>query len=157
MIEEEEIAYHEDPVWREHANFMIHARLPEEDRPKRFEQLWTRRLADNRFEICCIPFLVFGLALGDVVVTSPREDFQYVVDKVIARSGRYVFRVQFSPSFHPRDEIAAGLEALGSLIEWPSRNMLVVDAADGEHTRAVVDFLMKHEMEGHLAYQAATS
>lgn len=157
LAEEEEFAGHEEPVWRERANFMIHAKLPKKDRPKRFEQLWTRQLAEDRFEVCCIPFFVLGLALGDVVATSPMEDMKYVVDRVVARSGRHVYRVRFSPSFQPRDEAAAELEALGSLIEWSSRDLLAVDASDSERARVVADVLMKHEMEGHLTHQATTS
>ena len=45
---------HEGLVWRERSNFFINAALPGED--DRFEQLWVRRVADSRFEWCCIPF-----------------------------------------------------------------------------------------------------
>jgi hypothetical protein len=154
---QQEFAVHQDPVWREHANFIINAELPEEDRPKRYEQLWARQSADDRFEVCCIPFFVSDIALGDVVVTSLRDGRQYVVDRVVEPSGRYVFRVWFGQSFHPRDEIASELEALGSLIEWSSRNLLAVDAADGEHAQLVADFLMEREKAGHLAYETGRS
>jgi len=154
---QQEFVVHQDPVWREHADFIINAELPEKDRPKRFEQLWTRQLADDRFEVCCIPFFVYDLALGDVVATSPRDSRKYVVDKVVAPSGRYVFRVWFGQSFQPRDEIAGELKALGSLIEWSSRNLLAVDAADGEHAQLVADFLMEREKAGHLVYETGRS
>ena len=65
--------------------------------------------------MCCIPFFVFDLALGDVVATSPREGRKYVVDKVVEPSGRYVFRVWFGESFQPRDEIASELKVLDHL------------------------------------------
>ena len=92
---QQEFVVHQDPAWREHANFIISAELPEKDRPKRFEQLWARQVADARFEVCCIPFFVFDLALGDMVATSPRGGRKYVVEKVVEPSGRYVFRVWF--------------------------------------------------------------
>jgi hypothetical protein len=154
---QQEFVVHQDPVWRERANFVINAELPEADRPKRYEQLWARQLAGDRFEVCCIPFFVFGLALGDVVATSPRDGRTFVVDKVVEPSGRYVFRVWFGQSFHPRDEIAGELEALGSLIEWSSRNLLAVDAADGEHAQFVADFLTEREKAGHLVYETGRS
>jgi len=154
---QQEFVVHQDPAWREHANFIINAELPEEDRPMRFEQLWARQRADDRFEVCCIPFFVFNLALGDVVATSPRDGRKYVMDKVVEPSGRYVFRVWLGQSFQPRDEIANELKALGSLIEWSSRNLLAVDAADSEHAQLVADFLMEREKAGHLVYETGRS
>jgi len=154
---QQQFVIHPDPVRRERANFIIHAELPEKDRPKRFEQLWARQLADDRFELCCIPFFVFDLALGDVVATTPRDGRKYLVDRVVEPSGRYVFRVWLGQSFYPRDEIASGLKALGSMIEWSSRNLLAVDAADGEHAQLVAHFLMEHEQAGHLIYETGRS
>jgi hypothetical protein len=119
--------------------------------------LWARQVADARFEVCCIPFFVFDLALGDMVATSPRGGRKYVVEKVVEPSGRYVFRVWFGGSFQPRDEIASGLKAVGSLIEWSSRNLLAVDAVDAEHAQLVADFLMEREKAGHLVYETGRS
>lgn len=78
-------AVHPDPVWRDRSNFVIGARLPE---PGRTEQLWARQLGDRRFELCCIPFFLYDLALGDVVET----DDNYDVVRVLKPSGRYVYR-----------------------------------------------------------------
>lgn len=50
------------------------AELPEKDRPRRFEQLFAKQIGDDRFEICCTPFFLFDVALGDIVVTSPKGD-----------------------------------------------------------------------------------
>lgn len=152
-----EFVVHQDPVWRERANFIIHAELPEKDRPKRFEQLWARQLDDDRFEVCCIPFLVFNLALGDVVVTSPKGGLVYVTEKVIVPSGRYVFRVWLGQSPLPRDEFASELGAFGSLVEWSSSNLLAVDAADHERARLVAEFLMEREKAGLLVYETGRS
>jgi hypothetical protein len=154
---QQEFVVHQDPIWRERANFIINAELAEKDRPRRFEQLWTRQLGDDRFEVCCIPFFVFDVALGDVVATSPRDGRKYVLEKVVKPSGRYVFRVWFGQSLQHRDEVAGELEALGLLSEWSSRNLLAVDAADGEHARLVADFLMEREKAGHLVYETGRS
>lgn len=154
---QQEFVVHQDPVWRERANFIVHAELPEKDRPKRFEQLWARQLSDGRFEVCCIPFFIYNIALGDVVVTLPKAGRKYVVAKVVQPSGRYVFRVWFGQSFQPRDEIAGELKALGSLTEWSSRNLLAVDAVNEEHARPVADFLAEREKSGHLLYETGRS
>lgn len=157
MTDANEFVVHQDPVWRERSNFIINAELAEKDRPRRFEQLFAKQVGEDRFEICCIPFFVYDVALGDVVVTSPRGGRKYVVDKVVEPSGRYVFRVWFGESFHPRDEIAAELRALGSIIEWSSRNLLAVDAVDREHAQLVADFLAEREQAGHLVYETGRS
>lgn len=88
-----------------------------------------------------------------MVTTSPKGDRKYVVEKVLQPSGRYVFRVWFGESFQPRDEIAAELKALGSLIEWSSPNLLAVDAVDHEHAQQVADFLAERERSGQLIYE----
>ena len=122
---------HDDPVWRERSNFIIHAELPERD--GRMEQLWARQISECTFEVCCIPFFIFDVALGDIVETAPAGGKKYVLSSVVTSSGRYVFRVWFGESFHPRYEVAAELMALGALVEWSSVNLLAADAADLEH------------------------
>lgn len=157
MTEAKEFVVHQDPVWRERSNFVINAELPEKDRPRRFEQLFARRVDDDRFEVCCIPFALYDVALGDIVATAPKGDRKYVVKEVVKPSGRYVFRVWFGESFQPRDEIVQELRGLGSLVEWSSRNLLAVDAVDLEHAQLVADFLMVREKTGHLVYETGRS
>lgn len=93
-------AVHQEPVWRDRSNFVIAAAVPGGGDTET-EQLWGRQIDERRFEICCIPFFVYDLALGDVVET----DGDYIVERVVEPSGRYVFRVWFGESFHPRDAI----------------------------------------------------
>jgi hypothetical protein len=80
---------------------------PDADR----EQLWAKRLGDTEFEICCIPFILFDVALGDVVQTSSDYWFQ----RVLKPSGRFVFRAWFGDSYFPRDEIVKELQQLGAV------------------------------------------
>ena len=115
----------------------------------RSEQLWARQVSDQRFEICCIPFLAYDLALGDVVETT----VEYEVVKVVKSSGRSVFRIWFGDSFHPRTEIADELEQGGALLEWSSTNLLAVDAADESDARRVEGLLVAHARAGHLNYE----
>jgi hypothetical protein len=143
-------AVHEAPVWRERANFVIGAPLPEEGRA---EQLWARQLGDERFEICCIPFFVYDLALGDVVETDANHD----IVRVIEPSGRFVFRVWFGEAFHPRQEIADALAELGALLEWSSPNLLGVDAADEAHAQVIADYLAEQHRAGRLMYETGRS
>ena len=47
------------------------------------EQLWARRVDDEHHEICCIPFFVYDLALGDTV----EVDADHLVTRVVEPSG----------------------------------------------------------------------
>ena len=74
---------HRNPVWRGRADFVIRADIEVQDSPRRFEQLWAQQLEEERFEICCIPFFVYDLALGDEVET----DSKYLIRTVLRASG----------------------------------------------------------------------
>jgi hypothetical protein len=157
MDEPDEFVVHREPVWRNRADFVISAELPEGDRPKQFEQLWARQLGEREFETCCIPFFIYDVALGDIVRTSPKKGRRYVVDSVVRPSGRYVFRVWFGESFHPREQVADDVARLGALLEWSSTNLLALDAEDIVRAQAVADYLDRRERRGDLVFDAGRS
>ena len=157
MTAAEKFVVHQEPVWRERSNFIINAELSEKDLPWRSEQLYVRQVSDDRFEVCCIPFFLYDVALGDIVATSPKGDRKYVVTNVVQPSGRYVFRVWLGESLQAPDEIAEQLEALGSLVEWSSRNLLAVDAVDQEHAQLVANYLAERERAQQLIYETGLS
>jgi len=143
-------AVHDAPVWGDKADFVIGAPLPEEGRA---EQLRARQLSDNRFEVCCIPFFVYDIALGDVVET----DADHNVTRVVEPSGRVVFRVWFGESFHPREEVADELVERDALVEWSSTNLLAVDAADEARADAIAAYLAEQERAGRLMFETGRS
>ncbi len=93
-------ARHTEPVWRSRANFVIAADIASAPDKREWEQLWARKSADTRFEICCIPFFVYDLALGDEVET----DGDHVLRRVVKPSGHFTFRVWFGSSTDPATE-----------------------------------------------------
>ncbi len=141
-------AVHRDPVWRQRSNFIIFAEIPNNGDTKT-EQLWARQIGSDRFEICCIPFFLYDLSLGDVVGT----DDDYMVRRVIERSGRYVFRVWFGESSGSSDEILEEIKALGALTEWSSPNLLAIDAMDQEQAKVIASYLARREREKRLMYE----
>jgi hypothetical protein len=134
---------HERPAWRDKANFVIGANLEESGRT---EQLWARQISDVQFEICCIPFFLYDLALGDVVETDER----YTFVRVVREAGRAVFRVWFGDSAYSKEEIEKQVLGLGGLVEWSSENLMAVDALDGETADRIFDYLRDHHDQGHL-------
>lgn len=85
------IATHPNPVRRAAPSFMLHAAVDDVGGGDSFEQLWTKRVGDDRFELCCIPFFAYDMALGDVVRAEAATG--YVIQSVVQRSGNGVVRV----------------------------------------------------------------
>lgn len=141
---------HQQPVWRDRANFIIMAPLPE---PHRYEQMWARQEAHDLFELCCIPFFAHDLALGDVVRTETRSGRTHLIGHVVKPSGRWTFRVWLGQSEEDPRSVEAQMRGLGALIEWSSQNLLGVDASDEAHAQRVADALMEGERAGRWLYE----
>jgi hypothetical protein len=144
-------AQHDTPVWRERADFIVGAPL---DEPGKWEQLWARQLGPNRFELCCIPFMTYGLALGDVVETETRDGHDHLVSRVVEPSGRFAMRVWFLDT-SVADEVAERLTAAGCLLEWRGHwsRLVAVDAADEATTHTVAEALRPYEEAEQLNYE----
>jgi len=151
------VAQHLDPVWRDRSNFVIAADVSVYSDLADLEQLWVRQISDDRFELCCIPFFLYDVALGDVVETRPAGGRRYMLDRVVERSGRFVFRVWFGDTHHPRDEVASDLGRMGALLEWSSVNLLAVDAVDQESAEGVASYLAAAEVGGRLVFETGKS
>lgn len=135
MVTDDVFSVHSEPVWRDRADFIINASLPEAGR---FEQLWARQIAPEEVEVCCIPFFLYDVALGDVVRTSAQFGREYVLDHVARRSRRQVFRAFFELSAPiRRGEVAEFLTSKGVLWEWSSNRLLAIDAVDAQQASTV--------------------
>jgi hypothetical protein len=155
MTMSDEVAVHEAPVWRDRANFIISANIRKEDLPRSWEQLWARQIDENRFEVCCIPFFSYDLALGDEVETGPEDGKRFVIQRLVKASGRYTFRVWFGDSKDPgiRTEVISKLRELDLLVEWSSQNLLAIDAPDSESAQRIADYLNKEHQSKRLIYE----
>lgn len=146
-------ATHSDPVWRDRADFIIATPIDPAATAVVSEQLWARRIGERQFEICCIPFFAYNLALGDVVETTT----EFLAERVIEESGRYVFRVFFGETTFPREATTSTLASLGALMEWSSPNLLAVDAPNEALAKSIGDFLQKQEDRSILLYETGRS
>jgi hypothetical protein len=147
-------AVHSDPVWRERSDFVVAIEIDSADTNVHTEQLWVRKIDDRHFEICCIPFFVYDLALGDTV----EVDQSYLVQGVTQSSGRFVFRVYFDNSNRQERFLTTeSLVKMGALMEWSSSSMLAVDARDVGHAQDVAAYLAQREALGRLIYETGKS
>lgn len=153
----EDIAVHPAPAWRDREDFIIRAALDDVGLPRKGEQLWAERVAPRRFDICCIPFFVYNLAIGDEVETRPQGGVEYVGSKRVRSGGHHTYRAWFggAPTESVRTSVARELVQAGATIEWSSDDLLAVDAASGAIAEQVVGLLFAHHQAGSLIYEDA--
>jgi hypothetical protein len=150
---------HPYPVWRVRANFIIGIWISdfEVDSPsdQSWEQLWSRRISDNRFELCCIPCFAPDLALGDEVETATELGRPYAIQRVLKRSGHWAFQVWFGNSNQEtmRDDVVREVVQLSCLHEWYSPNALGISAPSRTQAKSLVNMLRSYEQSANLEYQ----
>ncbi|UPG83993.1 DUF4265 domain-containing protein [Luteibacter aegosomatis] len=117
------VVAHKHPVWRDRATSVFHMLAGVHGGRSRWEQLWWRRTARGRFTLCCIPFLIDDLALGDEVETNAC----HIVRRIARRSGQVTFRVRIG-GHEPgmRDQVLKASEVFEPLAEWSAPNLLAL-------------------------------
>jgi hypothetical protein len=145
---------HTDPAWRARANFIVNAPLPKSDSGKEYEQLWLRKTDGILYEVCCIPFFLYDLALGDLVEVEILEGDQYQLGRVAVPSGRYVLRVWFGDAgIATRDEVMRDISDMPVILEWYSSNLLAIDLENFNEAQRMADYLLDAERAGKLVYE----
>lgn len=146
-----DVITHDFPVWREKSNFILAKYLGESDTELKYkwEQIWARQLEENLFEICCIPFFAYGLALGDLVDTTTQDDKEYSINKVLKKSGHTTYRIWFT-DIKEWDLITGHIINMGCLVEkrWDKSKLIAVDAPDSEIQEELESYLTVRESLG---------
>lgn len=140
---------HGDPVWRRLADHLIFFKAIEEDEIF-FEQLWARRVADNQFQICCIPGYIYGIALGDVVAT----DDSLVIQQVIERSGHSTFRIYSDEGWYGKTDALNHIAARDGLMELLSYGLTAI-SLEGDGAWTLCDYLEEAETAGLFVWEQA--
>lgn len=141
---ETDFATHVAPVWRDKANHLIAADLADHNMPGRWEQLWARQTADGEFELCCLPYFTYGLALGDIVRTRSTDAVKHVIARVQKRSGRKLLRLWLKNAALPgKERVYTYLVKHAPLHEWSSEHLLAIDvpANDSIALQSVLELL----------------
>jgi Domain of unknown function (DUF4265) len=158
--DDNDVAVHQEPIWRDRANSIIMVDVSDEGNPPRWEQLWPREVESHRYQLCCIPFFAYDLALGDIVDTETKGEHQYAVRSVVEESGHSTFRIWFGNSSGPdghreggiHHRVLADLTAQGALMEWSSHNLLAVDV-EPKIVQQIPNYLWGLEQQGTLEYE----
>jgi hypothetical protein len=141
---------HQSPLLRDRADFIVQVAVGDE--VDTLEQLWVRRLSSDLLEICCVPFFLYDVSLLDVV----RWDAARHSITVEKPSGRYVFRVRFSPELD-QEEWVTKLVSLGAGVERSSPSMIALDAENAQVAQWLADLLAQGESTGVLEYETGRS
>ncbi|MYS20219.1 protein of unknown function [Streptomyces sp. DvalAA-14] len=146
------IITHEDPIGRGPANYMVQADLSDRQDGWR-EQLWTRRLTGDRFEVACLPFFTYGICYRDVVTV----DSSHLVASVVQKSGHRTFRVALVVEHPDRDglhRLLHGRVAAAALPhEWLQGTYLSVDLPPGVDPAALVEAVEAPARAGALHWE----
>ncbi|MBX3293414.1 MAG: DUF4265 domain-containing protein [Acidobacteria bacterium] len=152
------IVVHDFPAWRDKANFIIASYLGDDSEVGdlvEWEQIWAQQIAQDRFEICCIPFFAYDLALGDKVVTRPFNSKEYVIDSIIQKSGHRTYRLTFFRN-DKWNETIEDIMSLGCLVEsrWARSKMISIDAATPEKAVGLEKYLNKLEGANEITWES---
>ncbi|WP_306582043.1 DUF4265 domain-containing protein [Dokdonella sp.] len=143
------LVVHQVPLRRNDADTIFRAYVGENDGRNEWEQLWGKKIAPREVIVCCIPFFVYDLALGDEV----EIDSEFALQRILRKSGQVTFRVWFcGRGVGRRNDILRDMNAMNVLMEWSSDNLLAVSVLDIE-AQKLADYLQFHENEGELEYE----
>jgi hypothetical protein len=151
MSKRKNTAVHLWPTWGEKANFIIMAKIQNESTDYTQEQLWVRRISNHIFELCCIPFFVYDLDLGDIVET----DNNYLLSKVISRSGRYTFRIWLgeTKSKSILESVLNELINMKCTVEKSSKNLFAISTPSLDVAEKIGAYLEQLETSGLLQFE----
>ncbi|MFF7730837.1 DUF4265 domain-containing protein [Streptomyces sp. NPDC008001] len=146
------IITHEDPVGRGTTNYVIHGDLSDRQNGWR-EQLWTRQLTKNTFEVACLPFFTYGICYRDVVTINSN----HLVTGVVRKSGHRTLRVALVMKHADHDQVHEFLHGraveAGLPHEWLEGTYLAVNLSPGSDEAPFVEALEPLAQAGALHWE----
>jgi hypothetical protein len=136
---------HQDPVGRAESNYIAQADLAPFDLDGQIEQLWLHPEEDGTYTVACIPFMAYGLALGDRVRLSPAAR----VLEVAQASGHRVLRTLLRPSADAErlgrsiSHIKNSIKESRLLSEWHGDHFVAIDVPPGTDTDPLLALLQR--------------
>ncbi|MBF4573159.1 DUF4265 domain-containing protein [Herbiconiux sp. VKM Ac-1786] len=145
---ERSIVVHRAPIWRDRADYIFRAAIPDPAPTASIEQLWGRKQG-HLIEVCCIPYFLYDVNLGDLVSLSDENTLESVVED----KGHCTFRAFFSEHLESIADVDRDLRGRGAGTEWLSNRLVALDAPSGEAASELSAFLATLENRGVLEYE----
>lgn len=140
------------PCGGEKTNYIIRVDLAAHGMPGSTQQLWTRTDDQRNFELCCIPFFTYGLALGDRVEWDDSSRVATLVERSGRRNVRFAWNDK-SQAAEQHEALHGRLAATGALLEFSSNGYGAVDCADDVMMAGVITVLQPLNDAGLLIWE----
>ena len=145
---------HTRPAWNDRADTAIVVQIPDVD--DALEQLVVRRITDEDFEVCCIPFTLYDVALGDTIRVadlSPNTPGRIV--ERLSWGGHFAFRVAITrPDRVDLGSAASAFLSMGNLVEEYGTMLLAIDARDESTAEFLNTYLAQRQEAGDWEYES---
>jgi len=129
---------HKYPVWKDRSNYIVQARVEHDEEREIREQIWARQIEDHTFEICCIPFFVFDLALSDIVEVSGAGPEKGLIQRVVQRSDHDTYWIYFNEKRWGNIQRSTESKIREiALFEWYGSDLLAVDVTPDQGLQVV--------------------
>jgi hypothetical protein len=148
---------HEDPVGRAENNYIAQADLAPFCLDGQIEQLWLQPEEDGTYTVACIPFMSYGLALGNRFRLSPEAR----VVEVAQPSGHRVLRTLLRPSTNAErlgrsiSLITKSIKESGLLSEWHGEHFVAIDVPSGTDMSTLFALLQREADEADAFWEWA--
>ncbi|MFD6356293.1 DUF4265 domain-containing protein [Nocardia tengchongensis] len=124
--------------------------------PDTLEQLWLEPQGEDTFKVSCVPFRVYGLALGDRVRLDPAGQ---QVTELLEKSEHRVFRILLLPALsdseatrlHGAIDDAVTQNHLKS--EWSGDRHIAIDLPPGRNIHLVWALIKDAANDGSIAWE----
>ena len=120
-----------------------------------YENLWAARINSDQYQLASIPFFIYGIALGDVVIAQPDEDGRLHFTRAAAHSGNRTLRARSDDIINDsnrREGIVAGLKALGCEVEVHRSRLLAISVPPNIDIEVVTDCLTSNGLSWEYGY-----
>ncbi len=156
VTDEQKIATHSDPGWRDRTNYIVQLDLTGHGMPGSYEQCWTRTDDQELFELCCIPFFTYGQSLGDILKVDLGTGQQTVARKQGHRTMRFAFTDDRQAHAQHHQLHGSLVEEAHCLIELRQGGRYgAIDIDDPSKTDLVIGILTPHHAAGYLIWEWA--
>ena len=157
-VDSKSIITHDFPAWRDKSDFIIGVDLSKFGAGDlvSWEQIWARKLREDIFEVCCIPFFAYGIALGDHVRTQKEGENDFMIKEVVKKNGHIPYRVWFE-SAEDWGSVIDDVRSFGCFVEsrWEKSRLIAIDAPDEDVRIRLEAYLKGLESAGAIKCEIA--
>lgn len=150
------VLQHRLPVWADRADARITVELPDVD--DSLEQLVVRRVSEETFELCCLPFTLYDVSLGDIVrVAGLSASSPGRIAERVTSNGHCLFRVAITaPERVTMPSASSSFLSMGYLVEEYGTMLLAIDALDADAAQLLGAYLEERQNAGEWEFERAS-